>query len=91
MYISITEYNHKSKKATSIDKNVVDDELKHEDYKDVLFNRSYMKHEINRIQSKDHTIGSHTINKVSLSCYDDEKFILKSGYIRLSHIRKCTC
>ena len=91
MYISITEYNHKSKKATSIDKNFVDDELKHEDYKDVLFNRLYMKHEINRIQSKDDTIGSHTINKVSLSCYDDEKFILESGYIRLSHIRKCTC
>ena len=44
-----------------------------------------------KITSKDHTIGSHTINKVSLSCYDDEKFILESGYIRLSHIRKCTC
>ena len=30
-------------------KNVVDDELKHKDYQNVLFNRSYMRHEMNRI------------------------------------------
>ena len=37
------------KKQKKINKNVVDDELKYEDYKNVLFNRSYMRHEMNRI------------------------------------------
>lgn len=43
MYISITEANHNSKKQKVIHKNAVDDERKYEDYKKVLFNRSYMR------------------------------------------------
>ena len=41
-YRFITEDNHKSKKAKGIDRNVVDDELKYENHKNVLFNRSYV-------------------------------------------------
>ena len=52
--IFTTEENYESKKSKGIIKNVVNDELKYEDYKNVLFNRSYTRHEINRIQSKDH-------------------------------------
>ena len=48
MHTFITEDNHESKKGKSINKNVVDDDLVH-DYKNVLFNRSYMRHEMNRI------------------------------------------
>ena len=43
------------------------DELKYKDYKNVLFNRSYMRHEINLIQSKDYNTWSYRINKISLS------------------------
>ena len=41
-----------------------------------------MKHEINIIQSKYHSIGSYRINKVSWCSYDDKKCILKDtvGY-----------
>ena len=46
-----------------INKDIVDDELRYEDYKNVLFNRSYMRHEMNRIQSKAHNIGSYKFNK----------------------------
>ena len=35
----ITEDSHESKKAKSINKDVVDDELKYEDYKNVLLNK----------------------------------------------------
>ena len=35
---------------------------------------------MNRIQSKDHRIGTSEINKVSLSCFDDEIYIKSSGY-----------
>ena len=37
-----------------------------------LFNRSYMRQKMNRIQSKNHTLGSYRINKISLSSYDEK-------------------
>ena len=52
MFTFITEDNHESKKAKAINKNFVDDELKYENYKNILFNRSYMRHEMNRIQNQ---------------------------------------
>ena len=66
IYTLITEEKHESKKAKDINKNVIDDELKYEDYKNVLFNKSYMRNEMNRIQYKDHNIGSYRTNKISL-------------------------
>ena len=49
MYTFITKDNHDCKKERGINKNVAHDELKYENYKNVLFNSSYMRHEINRI------------------------------------------
>ena len=65
MYTFITEDNHESKKEKDIMKNVVDDELKYEDYKNVLFNRSY---------NPNHNIELNRINKIPLSSYDDKKY-----------------
>ena len=65
MYTFITEDNHESKKEKDIMKNVVDDKLKYEDYKNVLFNRSY---------NPNHNIGSNRINKIP---YDDKKYTLR--------------
>ena len=61
LYTVITKDNRESKKEEGINKNVVDDELKYEDYKNYLLNKSYMRHEINRIQSKNHNTGSYRI------------------------------
>ena len=92
MYTFIKKDNHKFKKAKGINKNVIDNELKHTDYKNFLFNnRSYMRHEMNRIQSKNHTIKSYRINKFPLSSYNDKKYILKDGYSRLSSFHKSIC
>ena len=81
MYTLVTEDNHKSKKARSINKNVVNDE----DCKNVLINISYIRHEMNRIQSKDHNIRSYRISKISLSSYNEQN-IIKHGYILGCHI-----
>ena len=35
---------------------------------------------MNRIQSKDHKLGIYEINKVSLSYFDDKKYIQNNGY-----------
>ena len=68
MYTFTTEYDHECKKAKDINKAVVVDELKHEDYKNVLFTRSCMRPEMNIIRSKGHNTGTYRIKK--------EKFIL---------------
>ena len=54
MYTFTIEDNHECKKAEGIDKNILDDKLKYEDYTNVLFSRWYIRHEMNRIQSNNH-------------------------------------
>ena len=35
---------------------------------------------MNRIQSKNHKIGTYEVNKISLPCFDDKIHILNNGY-----------
>ena len=32
-----------------------------------------------RIQSKKHKIGTYEMNKISLTCFDDKRFVLNDG------------
>ena len=32
-----------------------------------------------RIQSKKHKLGTYEINKISLSCFDDQRYVLDDG------------
>ena len=48
----MTGDNHYCKYVKSINKKTVNDKLKHKDDKNVLHNRSYMRYEMSRIQSK---------------------------------------
>ena len=41
-----------------------------------------MRHEMNRIQSENHNVGSYRINKIYLSFYNDNKDMVKDGYSR---------
>ena len=34
---------------------------------------------MNRIQNKDHRIGTYEINQISLSCFDDKMYIKNNG------------
>ena len=76
----ITEYNHVSKKAKCINRNAVDNELKYEYYKNILFKRPYMRHKMNTIQGKDHIIETYRIKKINnffLSFNYDKTIYLK--------------
>ena len=67
------------KKAKGVRKNVIKNEIKHHDYKNVLLESSKMHH-INRgIRSQNHQLFSIKQNKVSLSAYDDKRYILDDG------------
>ena len=50
---------------------VVNIATKFNEFKDVLFNKKIIRHEIKRIQAKKHKIGTYEIDKISLSCFDD--------------------
>ena len=41
-----------------------------------------------RIQSKKHKLGTYEIDKISLSCFDDKRFVLSDGIHTLAYFRK---
>ena len=53
--------------------------LKHGEYLDVSFNKKVVRHKMKRIQSELHKIGTYDVNKISLSCFDDKRYILDDG------------
>ena len=53
--------------------------LRHWEYVDVLINKKVLRHKIKRVLSEKHSIGSYVLNKIGLSCYDDNRFILDDG------------
>ena len=79
MYSYIMENEKGSKAAKGIKKNVIENNIRHKNYKDTLFNDRQMHHKMNTIRSKMHEIGSYKINKVSLSCFDDKYYIHDNG------------
>ena len=67
--------NQEIKKAKGINKNVAKN-IRHKEYFDVLFNRNLIRHKMKRIQMKLHRIGTYDVCKISLSCFDDKRYIL---------------
>ena len=55
------------------------------EFKDVLFNKEIIRHNMKRLQAKKHKIGTYEMNKISLSCFDDKKFILDNGIHTLAY------
>ena len=49
-------------------------------YKNVLLNKKYSRHSMNRIQSEGHRIETNEINRNYLPCFADKVFILNNGY-----------
>ena len=47
--------------------------------KDVLLNKKSLRNLIHRIQSNDREIGNYEINKISLTYFDDKKYIPNNG------------
>ena len=40
------------------------------------------------IKSKDHNLSTYQINKISLLCFDDKRYILKNGIYTLAYRHK---
>ena len=52
----------------------------HNEYNDKLLNNKCIRPSMNKIQSKDHRVGTYEIKKISLSCFDDNIYIRNNGY-----------
>ena len=50
------------------------------EFKDTLF--------IKKVLSKKHKIGTYEIDKISLSCFDDKRFVLDDGIQTLPYFHK---
>ena len=48
-------------------------------FKDVLFNKKVLRHKMKRIQSKKHKLGTYEIDEISLSFFDDKRYVLVIG------------
>ena len=79
MYSYMKDNDKGEKTAKGIKKNIITKNIKHEDYKEVLFNNKQMHHTMKTIRSTKHQIGSFELNKISLSCFDDKRFIHQNG------------
>ena len=85
MYSYKKEDNKVEKTAKGIKKNIIKGNIKHEDYKKVLFKNEQMQHRMKTIRSERHQLGSYEINKISLSCFDDKRYIANDGINSFSY------
>ena len=58
------------------------------EFKDVLFNKKIIRHKMRRSQAKKHKIGTYKIDKISLSCFDDKRFVLDDEIHTLAYFHK---
>ena len=79
MYSVLFDNKQESKKAKGIVSYVTKNHIKHDMYKRTLQNRDMMYSKMNVIRSEKHQVYTMTLNKVSLSAYDDKRYILRDG------------
>ncbi|KAL9970028.1 hypothetical protein ACROYT_G022337 [Oculina patagonica] len=75
MYSYIKDNLQVGKTAKGIKKSVIKKDVTHENYKETLFNKTQMHHTMKTIRSQGHQLESYEINKISLSCFDDKRFV----------------
>ena len=85
MYSYIKDNNKGGKTAKGIKKNIINNNIKHTDYKNVLLENRQIQHTMKTIRSSKHQLGSYEINKISLSCFDDKRYILTNGIESLAY------
>ena len=84
MYLFVNKTKN-NKTAKGIKKNIIKGVIDNSNYLDCLQNNAIMHHKMKTIRSEYHQISSYQINKVSLSCHDDKRYILDDGITSLAY------
>ena len=50
--------------------------------------KKVIRHKMKRIQAKKHKIGTYEIDEISLSCFDDKRYVLDDGVNALTYFIK---
>ena len=79
MYSILKADEKNIRKAKGVKKNVVKKQIKHEQYKQVLFSKEQMWHGMNILRSEGHEIYGMHVNKISLSPFDSKRWIADDG------------
>ena len=79
MYSYVKDNEQTARTAKGIKKQVIRKNITHDNYIDVLFNNKQIMHTMKTIRSEKHQLGSFELNKISLSCFDDKRFIHQNG------------
>ena len=79
MYSYMKDNQIGGKTAKGIKKNVIKNKIMYDDYKETLLNNKQIYHKMKTIRSENHQLSSYEINKVSLSCFDDKRYIHEDG------------
>ena len=87
---SIKDVDGKQNKIGKGVNSVAVNNIKYEEYIAVLFNKKVLRHVMKRIQSKLHKIETYGVSKISLSCFDDKRYILDDGINSLAYFHKDT-
>ena len=83
MYLLVSVDDEEITKAKDINK-----KIKRKEFVDVLSNKKVIRHNMKRIQTKLHKIGTYVVFKISLSFFDDERYILGDGVNTLAYFQK---
>ena len=59
--------------------------IEFQEFHDTLFQKKILRHTMRKIKSKNHNLGTYHTNKISLSCFDDKRSILKNGINTLAY------
>jgi hypothetical protein len=89
MYSYVGDKDKTGKTAKGVKKYVIKKYIIHYDYRRTLEEGIQMKHSMNTIRSIAHDVGTYSLNKVSLSAFDDKRFLAKDGIKSLAygHVR----
>jgi hypothetical protein len=89
MYSMKLETGKEKKTGKGIKKQVVKNEITHENYRRAIFPECnedlQQKVKFNLIRSKGHNISSIEVNKIGLSCIDDKRWILQDNIRTFAH------
>ena len=80
MYSLISVDNQEVTRAKGVNK-----KLRQKEFVSVLFNKKVIRHNMIKIQSKLHKIGTYVVCKISLSCFDDKRYVLDDGVNTLAY------
>ena len=58
------------------------------EFRDTLFNNKIMRRKMKRIRSKNYKLGTYEISKISLSVFDDKRFVLNDGTHTLAYFHE---